>query len=314
MECKPPDSSVHGVVSARLLEWDIISFSRGSSRPRDQSHGSCISYIIGEFFTSEPPGKLPMYCCFLWASLVAQLVKNLPAMRETRVQSLGWEDPLENGKATHSSILAWRIPWTVWSMGSQRVGRHCVTSLSVIIQLPLNVCVYVCICCYCFDVFLFQFESQTAGALSLPHFDLQHLAQCLAKPGIKNMYWVHGKQMPKSEMPKCSEPEHHKLYFTYLVSSIENILWPSFETYYFTSGLRRCFSGKVSTCQCRRAKDMSSIAGSGDPQEEEMATNSNILAWEIPWTEEPGGLQFMGYQRVRHNWAHTHTHTIYNIV
>ena len=44
---------------------------------------------------------------------VAQLVKNLPAMRETWVRSLGWEDPLEKGKATHSSILAWRIPWTV---------------------------------------------------------------------------------------------------------------------------------------------------------------------------------------------------------
>ena len=48
------------------------------------------------------------------ASLVAQLVKNLPAMWETWVRSLGcWEDPLEKGKATHSSILAWRIPWTV---------------------------------------------------------------------------------------------------------------------------------------------------------------------------------------------------------
>ena len=46
-------------------------------------------------------------------SLVAQLVKNLPAMQETWVQSLGWEDPLEEGKATHSSILAWRTPWTV---------------------------------------------------------------------------------------------------------------------------------------------------------------------------------------------------------
>jgi len=44
---------------------------------------------------------------------VAHLVKNLPAMRETWVQSLGWEDPLEKGKATHSSILAWRIPLTV---------------------------------------------------------------------------------------------------------------------------------------------------------------------------------------------------------
>ena len=56
-----------------------------------------------------------------WASLLAQLIKNQPAMQETWVQSLGWEDPLEKGRATHSSILAWRTPWTVQSMGSQRV-------------------------------------------------------------------------------------------------------------------------------------------------------------------------------------------------
>ena len=47
---------------------------------------------------------------YSWASLVAQLVKNLPVMQETLVQSLGWEDPLEKGKDTHSSILAWRMP------------------------------------------------------------------------------------------------------------------------------------------------------------------------------------------------------------
>ena len=50
---------------------------------------------------------------YSWASVVAQLVKNLPAMWETWVRSLGWEDPLEKGKATPSSILAWRILWTV---------------------------------------------------------------------------------------------------------------------------------------------------------------------------------------------------------
>ena len=50
---------------------------------------------------------------YSWASLVAQLVKNLPAMQETPVQFLGWEDPLEKGKATHYSILAWGIPRTV---------------------------------------------------------------------------------------------------------------------------------------------------------------------------------------------------------
>ena len=48
---------------------------------------------------------------YFGASLVAQLIKNPPAMRETYVQSLAWEDPLEKGKTTHSSILAWRIPW-----------------------------------------------------------------------------------------------------------------------------------------------------------------------------------------------------------
>ena len=67
----------------------------------------------------------PLKCS--WVSLVAQLVKNLPAMRETWVRSLGWEDPLEKGKVTHSSILAWRIPRTIQSVsqthGSQRVRQ-----------------------------------------------------------------------------------------------------------------------------------------------------------------------------------------------
>ena len=58
------------------------------------------------------------------ASLLAQLVKNPPAMQETRVRPLGCEEPLEKGKVTHSSIVAWRIPWTLQSMGSQRVGHN----------------------------------------------------------------------------------------------------------------------------------------------------------------------------------------------
>ena len=60
------------------------------------------------------PGKGKNYPLqYSWVSFVAQLVMNLPAMWETWVLPLGWEDPLEKGKATHSSILAWRIPWTV---------------------------------------------------------------------------------------------------------------------------------------------------------------------------------------------------------
>ena len=72
---------------------------------------------------------------------MAQLVKNLPAMWETWVRSLGWEDPLEKGKASHSSILAWRIPWSVYSMGSQRVRHDWETftfKLSSIHDFPLS--------------------------------------------------------------------------------------------------------------------------------------------------------------------------------
>ena len=62
-----------------------------------------------------------------WPELMAQQVKNPPAMQETWDRSLGWEDPLEEGKAMHSSILPWRIPWTVQSTGSQRVGHEWAT-------------------------------------------------------------------------------------------------------------------------------------------------------------------------------------------
>ena len=61
---------------------------------------------------------------------MARLVKNMPAMQETWVRSLGWEDPQQKGKATLSRILAWRIPWTVQSMGSQRVGHEWETELN----------------------------------------------------------------------------------------------------------------------------------------------------------------------------------------
>ena len=73
MESSPPGSSVYGILQARILDWVVIPFSG--------------------------------------ASLVAQRLKHLPAMRETRVRSLGQEDPLEKEMATHSSTLAWRIPW-----------------------------------------------------------------------------------------------------------------------------------------------------------------------------------------------------------
>ena len=78
------------------------------------------------YFSSPQQFNKDLLSTFLRAfglPLVAQLVKNLPAMQGTWVRSLDWDDPLEKGKVTHSIILAWRIPWTVQSMVSQRV-RH----------------------------------------------------------------------------------------------------------------------------------------------------------------------------------------------
>ena len=94
---------------------------QGASRPPGFPHSSVdkeSAYNSGDPGwipgSGRSPGEgigYPLQCS--WVSLVAQLVKNPPAMQETWVQSLGWEDPLEKGKATHSSILAWRIPRTV---------------------------------------------------------------------------------------------------------------------------------------------------------------------------------------------------------
>ena len=123
MDCSLPGSSVHGILQARILEPVALPSSRGPSWPRNQTPISCSSYSAGRFFTAEPPGNpFKLYTWGLntticleiikswlwqyWAYLVAQLVKNMPAMWETWVRSLGWEDPLEKGMATHSSILA----------------------------------------------------------------------------------------------------------------------------------------------------------------------------------------------------------------
>ena len=86
-------------------------------------------------------------CVCMQASLIAQLVKNLPAMQETWVQFLGWEDPLEKEMETHSSILSWRIPWTeeptgLQSMASQRVG-HDLETKTPCVCIHMYVCVHI---------------------------------------------------------------------------------------------------------------------------------------------------------------------------
>ena len=76
---------------------------------------------------------------------MAQLVKNLPAMQETWVQSLGWKDPLEKETVTHSSILAWRIPWTV----VYEIAKSQIQLSNFHFHIDLNyMCVCVCVCVY----------------------------------------------------------------------------------------------------------------------------------------------------------------------
>ena len=79
------DYTVHGILQARILEWVAFPFSR----------------------------YLAVMYTWLMGFPGSSVVKNLPAMQETWVQSFGWKNPLEKGKATHSTILAWRITWTV---------------------------------------------------------------------------------------------------------------------------------------------------------------------------------------------------------
>ena len=131
------DLCKHNTESQRCKEsLKVLHFS--SSCPQ---FSACESLLIFQ----DPP-QIPLYnlksfllafvffyfftviFTFHWASLVAQMIKRPPAMQETQSQSLGWENPLEEGMATHSSILAWRIAWTeepgeLQSMGLQRAGH-----------------------------------------------------------------------------------------------------------------------------------------------------------------------------------------------
>ena len=161
--CNPMDCTVRWIFQTRILEWIAFPFSRGFSQPRDRTQVSCIA---GGFFTNWPI-KLS-FVPFLFfpavqdpirTSLVAQTVKRLPTMWESRVRSLGRKDPLKKEMATHSSILAWKIPWAedpgrLQSMGSQRVGHDWATSLTqavckvraFIINLTFLISLIICLC------------------------------------------------------------------------------------------------------------------------------------------------------------------------
>ena len=104
-----------GIGTTLLRNWYYPSWELGSPDSSVGKESACNagdpSSIPGSGRSAGEGIGYPLQ--YSWASLVAQLVKNQPAMQETWVRSLDWEDPVEKGKATHSSILAWRIPRTV---------------------------------------------------------------------------------------------------------------------------------------------------------------------------------------------------------
>ena len=106
-----PHSSYIQTCSGYLIKfYSSMGFPESSAGKESTCNAGDPGLISG---LGRSPGEgigYPLH--YSWASLVTQLVKHPPAMCETWVPSLGWEDPLEKGKATHSSFLAWRIPWT----------------------------------------------------------------------------------------------------------------------------------------------------------------------------------------------------------
>ena len=111
--CMPPPRLSHPM----CLLAQGPPYSRGVQEARtsikDETQRHPVTCLESHSYRIGGQERFGLLSGFGGASLVTQLVKNLPAMRETWVRSLECEDPLENGKATHSSILAWRIPWTV---------------------------------------------------------------------------------------------------------------------------------------------------------------------------------------------------------
>ena len=117
--CSTSTTTLCECVSYRILIWSewILAHLTCSLGFPGSSAGKEPAYNVGDPGLIPESGRSPGEGIgypfqYYWASLVDQLLQNLPVMWETWVQSLGWEDPLEKGKAAHSSILAWRIPWT----------------------------------------------------------------------------------------------------------------------------------------------------------------------------------------------------------
>ena len=207
-------------------------------------------------------------------------------MQRTWVQSLGWEDSLEGSMATHSSILAWKIPWTekpsrLQSIGSQRV-RHDWDDLAHIR-----------------DHIVFVFLSLV---YFIYHNDLQVHPRCFK--------W-------QDFLLVCEWIIFHCVYNWPLNNMDLNFMGQLTHVFFpiVNTTLLYCSGASQVVLVVRNpppgAEDIKDIRSLGqeDPLEESMATHSSIFAWRIPWTEESGRLLSIVSQRVGHDWrdlAHMH--------
>ena len=123
MELYPVTVSVTGVFQFCKMKRDTerMGFPGRSAGQESASNAEGPGSLPGS--GSSPGEGIGYLLRRSWASLVAQTVKNLPTMKETRVPSLGWEDPLERGMVTHFSILTWTVLWTEEPGGLQSIGK-----------------------------------------------------------------------------------------------------------------------------------------------------------------------------------------------
>ena len=227
--------------------------------------------------------------CTVWGFPNGSVVKNPPAMQETQVWSLGQEDPLEEEEmATHSSILAWKIPRTeepgvLRSMGLQKVRHDWATAHTYTL--------------YC-RTLLFIHSIYNGLRLLIPShhswISLVRACECTCMCVCAKFWTI----LPPTQgcvstttdtIPNRSNDCPVALLYSHPLPSYR-------EKTFIHVSLKKLFDLLESHVYVFL--------------EEGMATHSSILAWRIPWTEEPGGLQFMGSQRVGHDWsdlACTHT-------
>ena len=298
MDCSQPGSSVHAVLQARILEWVALLSSRESSQPRDQthiSHVSCIGrWVLYRSATWEALTPPLDYCfkkCFISppglvdSSFLSPFVwQNNKAILFYFTQNYVSEMHLQRGQAFSTKFNCWvNDSLCVWGPSLPTSSQEGVSVLPQLRaeQAGLSFVIWLRPWCRLSGCCLTtSLSSYPQWLRSAPHSSKHHAARLVPIPDLSAV-------LPSSTLLR---KEQGSTFLSHVSAC------------YLSSGtlLSRCFGcgsdGKESACN---VGDL----GWEDPLEKGMATHSGILAWRIPWTEEPGGLQSMGSQRVGHDWA-----------